>query len=41
MNPIPRIGIDAMGGDFGPGPVAEGAALALKEWPGEIGRAHV
>jgi len=36
MNPIPRIGIDAMGGDFGPGPVAEGAALALKEWPGRF-----
>ena len=36
MNSIPRIGIDAMGGDFGPGPVAEGAALALKEWPGRF-----
>ena len=36
MNSIPRIGIDAMGGDFGPAPVAEGAALALKEWPGRF-----
>jgi len=25
-----------MGGDFGPGPVAEGAALALREWPGRF-----
>ena len=33
MTPVPRIGIDAMGGDFGPDPVAEGAALALREWP--------
>lgn len=36
MAPIPRIGIDAMGGDFGPQPVAEGAALALREWPGRF-----
>ncbi|MEO5989333.1 MAG: phosphate acyltransferase PlsX [Candidatus Eisenbacteria bacterium] len=36
MAPIPRIGIDAMGGDFGPLPVAEGAALALREWPGRF-----
>ncbi len=36
MNSIPRIGIDAMGGDFGLGPVAEGAALALREWPGRF-----
>jgi phosphate acyltransferase len=34
MSDIPRIGIDAMGGDFGPGPVAEGVALALRERPG-------
>ncbi len=33
MTSVPRIGIDAMGGDFGPRPVAEGAALALREWP--------
>jgi glycerol-3-phosphate acyltransferase PlsX len=33
MSSIPRIGIDAMGGDFGPVPVAEGAALALRERP--------
>src|SRR5258705_3805777 len=36
MTPVPRIGIDAMGGDFGPNPVAEGAALALREWPGRF-----
>jgi phosphate acyltransferase len=36
MTPVPRIGIDAMGGDFGPQPVAEGAALALREWPGRF-----
>jgi glycerol-3-phosphate acyltransferase PlsX len=36
MNSVPRIGIDAMGGDFGPNPVAEGAALALREWPGRF-----
>ena len=36
MTTVPRIGIDAMGGDFGPRPVAEGAALALREWPGRF-----
>lgn len=36
MSSIPRIGIDAMGGDFGPQPVAEGAALALRAWPGRF-----
>src|SRR5262249_53194939 len=36
MTLVPRIGIDAMGGDFGPKPVAEGAALALREWPGRF-----
>ena len=36
MSSVPRIGIDAMGGDFGPVPVAEGAALALREWPGRF-----
>ncbi len=36
MSTVPRIGIDAMGGDFGPGPVAEGAALALRERPGRL-----
>src|SRR5260221_6866263 len=25
-----------MGGDFGPDPVAQGAALALREWPGRF-----
>src|SRR5436190_4777860 len=36
MSQVPRIGIDAMGGDFGPLPVAEGAALALRERPGRF-----
>jgi glycerol-3-phosphate acyltransferase PlsX len=36
MTSVPRIGIDAMGGDFGPRPVAEGAALALRERPGRF-----
>ncbi len=36
MSSVPRIGIDAMGGDFGPVPVAEGAALARREWPGRF-----
>ena len=36
MTSVPRIGIDAMGGDFGPQPVVEGAALALREWPGRF-----
>jgi glycerol-3-phosphate acyltransferase PlsX len=36
MPPVPRIGIDAMGGDFGPQPVAEGAALALRQSPGRF-----
>jgi len=34
MTAIPRIGIDAMGGDFGPSAVADGTALALREAPG-------
>ncbi len=36
MPNVPRIGIDAMGGDFGPQPVAEGAALALRQSPGRF-----
>jgi glycerol-3-phosphate acyltransferase PlsX len=36
MSNVPRIGIDAMGGDFGPVPVAEGAALALRDHPGRF-----
>lgn len=36
MPSIPRIGIDAMGGDFGPLPVAEGAALAYRRHPGRF-----
>ena len=31
MTPVPRIGIDAMGGDFGPSVVAEGTVLAFRE----------
>jgi glycerol-3-phosphate acyltransferase PlsX len=34
MASIPRIGIDAMGGDFGPAEVALGTMLALREMPG-------
>jgi glycerol-3-phosphate acyltransferase PlsX len=33
---IPRIGIDAMGGDLGPAAVAAGTALALREMPGRF-----
>ncbi len=33
MTSIPRIGIDAMGGDFGPSVVAEGTVLAFREMP--------
>lgn len=36
MSSIPRIGIDAMGGDFGSLAVAEGTALALREMPGRF-----
>src|SRR5213596_1741456 len=36
MAPVPRIGIDAMGGDHGPDVVAEGVALAYREMPGEF-----
>src|SRR5438093_7985236 len=36
MAPIPQIGIDAMGGDHGPGVVAEGVALAFREMPGRF-----
>jgi glycerol-3-phosphate acyltransferase PlsX len=36
MGSIPRIGIDAMGGDFGPHTVTEGAVQALKEMPGRL-----
>jgi glycerol-3-phosphate acyltransferase PlsX len=36
MGSIPRIGIDAMGGDFGPRTVTEGAVLALQELPGRL-----
>jgi fatty acid/phospholipid biosynthesis enzyme len=33
MASVPRIGIDAMGGDHGPDVVAEGVALAFREMP--------
>jgi glycerol-3-phosphate acyltransferase PlsX len=36
MSTVPRIGIDAMGGDYGPSAVAEGTALALREMPGRF-----
>jgi glycerol-3-phosphate acyltransferase PlsX len=36
MASVPRLGIDAMGGDFGPSVVAEGVALALREMPGRF-----
>lgn len=36
MASIPRIGIDAMGGDYGPQPVAEGVARALREAGGRF-----
>jgi glycerol-3-phosphate acyltransferase PlsX len=36
MAPVPRIGIDAMGGDHGAGVVAEGVALAFREMPGRF-----
>ena len=36
MPPVPRIGFYALGGDFGPLPVAEGAASALRQYPGRF-----
>ena len=36
MASVPRIGIDAMGGDHGPDVVAEGVALAFREMPGRF-----
>jgi glycerol-3-phosphate acyltransferase PlsX len=36
MVAIPRIGIDAMGGDFGPSAVADGTVLAFREMPGRF-----
>jgi phosphate acyltransferase len=36
MSSVPRIGIDAMGGDHGPGVVAEGVAMAFREMPGRF-----
>jgi glycerol-3-phosphate acyltransferase PlsX len=34
--PIPTIGIDAMGGDFGPSVVVPGVVMALREFPGRF-----
>src|SRR3989442_15505593 len=34
MTAIPRIGIDAMGGDFGPSVIVEGTLRAFREMPG-------
>ncbi len=36
MAGIPKIGIDAMGGDLGPAAVAAGTALAFREMPGRF-----
>jgi phosphate acyltransferase len=36
MASIPRIGIDAMGGDHGPGVVVQGVSLALREMAGRL-----
>jgi glycerol-3-phosphate acyltransferase PlsX len=36
MATVPRIGIDAMGGDHGPAVVTEGVSLALSELPGRF-----
>ena len=36
MAGIPRIGIDAMGGDLGPSAVAAGTVLAFREMPGRF-----
>ena len=36
MTAVPHIGIDAMGGDFGPAAVVAGVALAAREMPGRF-----
>jgi glycerol-3-phosphate acyltransferase PlsX len=36
MANLPHIGIDAMGGDFGPSVVAEGTVLAFRQMPGRF-----
>ncbi len=36
MASVPHIGIDAMGGDYGPSAVVEGVALAAREMPGRF-----
>ena len=36
MTSIPRIGIDAMGGDFGPSVIADGTVKAFREMPGRF-----
>ena len=34
--PVPTIGIDAMGGDFGPSVIVPGVVMALREFPGRF-----
>ena len=36
MPSVPRIGIDAAGGDFGPSVVAAGTVQAFREMPGQF-----
>src|SRR4029077_13146141 len=36
LDRLPLIGVDAMGGDFGPSVVVPGALEALKEFPGRF-----
>jgi glycerol-3-phosphate acyltransferase PlsX len=36
MAPVPRIGIDAMGGDYGPSVIVDGTVAALREMPGRF-----
>jgi glycerol-3-phosphate acyltransferase PlsX len=36
MAPVPRIGIDAMGGDHGPAVIVDGAVSAIRDMPGRF-----
>ncbi|MEP7029090.1 MAG: phosphate--acyl-ACP acyltransferase, partial [Candidatus Eisenbacteria bacterium] len=36
MDRLPVIGVDAMGGDFGPSVVVPGTVMALEEFPGRF-----
>ena len=36
LDPLPLIGVDAMGGDFGPSVVVPGTLMALREFPGRF-----